>query len=437
MRAFITIAALLCFFAYTPVNFATINKIYDPESYREDIDQLVTSVKENHPRPFMFISEKEFNQLVDTKKNEITSKTTYGQFIWDMSEILASIGCGHSSFRYYFIQEDNILPTNSRFPMDVKVFGDRLYITDPLINSKNLSKGQEILTINGKDTQVILSDIYTHIFADANLKGSKRFNFNVFANSYLAYYFDLTNTYSVKVSGNKDEVRLTMLTDYKHKPMISPKDGCQDQLCLEFINSNTAKLTVRTFNYYGERSKIFEEFIDKSFAEIKARKPQNLIVDIRGNGGGNSFSAAYLLAHIADKEFIFYKEYAPGAERLKQPIEPYPNAYHGDVYVITDGSDGSSAGFFLSLAKSNSFAVIIGDDSGSSFSTNAGYKDHELRNTGIKYRVSTVIMDTNVDGLIYGKPIKPDYRAVQSIDDYLNNKDTILDFTIQMINSKN
>lgn len=426
MRLIIKVVILIALSFDISISFASINQKHSAEQYREDIDQLVKTIKDNHPRPFKFISEKKFAQLVKDKRDGISDKTTYGQFIWDVSEILAAIGCGHSSFRYYFNQENRMLPIEHRFPMDVKVFNNKLYITDPLVNSNHLSKGQEISEINGIKTSVILSDIYRHIFSDANLVGKKRFIFNAYANSYLAYYFDFPEAYSIRLDDRNSPIKLKALTEYQVKPMISPNDTCQKSLCLEFIEEDTAKLTIRTFNYYGKKSKVFEDFVDDSFGEIKRRKPKRLIIDVRGNGGGNSFSAAYLLAHIATKTFTFYKENAPGAERLKQPINPYPNAFSGNVFVITDGSDSSSTGFFLALVKSYGFGKIVGSDSGSSFTTNAGYKDHKLSNTGILYRVSTAIMDTNAEGLIFGEPIKPDYRVTQSIDDYLNGIDTYL-----------
>lgn len=437
MRPMIKVMILMALSLNISISFASINKKYSSEQYHDDIDQLVKTIKDNHPRPFKFISEKQFAQLVKDKKNKISDKTTYGQFIWDVSEILAAIGCGHSSFRYYFNQENQMLPIEYRFPMDVKVFDNKLYITDPLVNSSHLSKGQEIMAINGKKASVILTDIYKHIFSDANLVGTKRHIFNAYANSYLAYYFNFPGAYSIRLRDKNSPIKLKALTEYQFKPMISPKDTCQDSLCLEFIEDDTAKLTIRTFNYYGKKSKVFEDFVDDSFGKIKRRKSKSLIIDVRGNRGGNSFSAAYLLAHIATKTFTFYKQYAPGAERLKQPIDPYPNAFPGNVFVITDGSDSSSTGFFLALVKSYGFGTIVGSDSGSNFTTNAGYKDHELSNTGILYRVSTAIMDTNVEGLTFGEPIKPDYRVTQSIDDYLDGIDTYLIKTLELARTRN
>lgn len=441
MKLNITLILLFVFSAYAGPNKKnaskpTIDTVFSKQQYIEDIQQLSDSILKNHPRPFEFITGYEFKKLIRNKINQITNNTRYSEFIWDMSEILAAIGCGHSSFRYYFIQEDELIPDSKRFPLDVKLFNQKLFIIDPLINSNALNAGQEITEINGVETEKVITTIKKHIFSDGNLVGSKVSQFNVFANSYIAFNFNLTDSYRVKTSQSQKEIKLKNLIDYQHKPMIPKFDKCKENLCLSYLNKETARLTIRSFNYYGDKSKIFEKFIDESFISINQKRIKNLIIDVRGNGGGNTFSSAYLLAHFAAKPFVFFKEYSPSSERLKSVIEPYPNAFKGNVYMITDGGDGSTTGFLLALVKFNNFAKIIGDNSGSSFSTNAGYKDHTLKNTGIKYRISTQVATTNVDGFHHGEAITPDIKVTQTVTDYLNNKDTILDHILEIISLK-
>ena len=93
--------------------------VYPIKSYKEDLDELAKRLTEVNPNAYKFISKDTFWELIKAKKESLTSSTTFGEFIWMCSEIIASINCSHTSMGY-FNQENKMLPLDLRFPLRIK-----------------------------------------------------------------------------------------------------------------------------------------------------------------------------------------------------------------------------------------------------------------------------------------------------------------------------
>lgn len=410
------------------------SKTYSKQAYLEDIDELSKTLTDNHPRPYEFIPKEKFWRNVEEKKKRITDSTTYSEFLWYASSIVASIGCGHTGLGY-FNQEDKILPVGLRFPVEARLIDSRLYVSDPLVNSDELSVGGEILSINGKSINEIKTGIYKHISSDGYNEGFPKEIFNAYFTAIVAYYFNFPNRYEIVVKNRKNPIRLRQLKkQYKYKPRVNPKDKCQDKLCLEIMaNKGIAKLTVRSFAYYGDRFDIFKTFVDKSLKEIQSEKIENLIIDLRLNSGGSDTAGSYLLEHIANRPFIYFAEESTGSYERKQETKPSKHGFQGGTYILMDGNGTSTTGHFLSLVKSNNFATLIGEEAGATYTVNDNSRSFKLTNTGISYRVARNTFFTTAKNLPKNKGVLPDHHLSQKITDFVNGTDTFLEYTIALI----
>lgn len=411
-------------------------KVYSKQAYLDDLDELAKTLTDNHPQPFEFVSKDEFWQNVANKKKLVTDSTTYGEFIWYASSIVASIGCGHTSLGY-FNQEDKILPVGLRFPVEARFIDSGLYVSDPLENSKNLSAGDEIFSINGKDVSEIKEEIYKHISSDGYNEGFPKEIVNGYFTAIIAYHFNFPGKYQVVVKGKNEPVQLSQLKNYKYKPRVNPKDKCQDKLCLEIVDQKgIAKLTIRSFEYYGNEFGVFKSFIDESFKEIQSKNIKNLIIDVRMNGGGSSESGSYLLSHIASRQFTYFAKESGGNDERKQETKPSKLVFRGNTYILTDGNGTSTTGHFLSLVKSNDFATLIGEEAGATYTANDNSRSFKLTNTEMSYRVARNTFFTTAKNLPKNRGVLPDHHISQNITDFVNGTDTVLEYTIALI-SKN
>jgi len=118
------------------------------------------------------------------------------------------------------------------------------------------------------------------------------------------------------------------------------------------------------------------------------------------------------------------------------PMNPSENKFSGTTYVLQDAGCRSTTGHFLSLIKYNKLATTIGEESGGTYLCNDGSRTIKLKNTGISCRIARITFTTTVENLPKHRGIIPDHIVVQDIQDFVNNNDTVLNYTLELIKNK-
>lgn len=411
------------------------NKVYQKHQYLDDLDELANTLTTENPHPYKYMSKEDFWRVVEEKKNSITNNTTYSEFIWHCSEIVANINCWHSTLGY-FNQEREMLPVELLFPLEARLRNDTFYVIDPLVNN-TIKKESEILAINGKNINEIKEDLYRHIWSQAKIETSKKYFLDGYFTSYIPYSLNFPKSYTVTIKGKKIPIKLKQLSYYKPKPRHYPTNLCESKdFCLDFKNANTAVLTIKeTGTYYGNRFSIFKEFIDNSFQQINSNGAGNLIIDYRSNGGGPGYTAIYLLRYLAKEAFI-YKTLSEGSDVAHKSFEPFDNRFKGKLYFLIDGEGGSTTGHLLSIVKDLKLATIIGEELGSNQFCTGGQRQFKLTNTDVFYWVGRYTHISAVNAKSDDRGIMPDHFVTESIQDYLNGVDTVMEYTIKLIREK-
>jgi len=154
---------------YKTYDSTKFSKVYTIENYKQDLDELGRRLTEVNPNAYKFITKDAFWELVTTKKELITSTTTFSEFAWMCSEIIASINCSHTSMGY-FMQEREMLPIQLRFPLEVRLINNTLYVSNALINKDKIALKDEIIEINGIPFNTIKEKIYKHISSQGTIE---------------------------------------------------------------------------------------------------------------------------------------------------------------------------------------------------------------------------------------------------------------------------
>lgn len=413
------------------------NKIYTAEAYKADLDQLSKSIVKIHPNVFKFISQKNFTDIVEKCKSQITENTKFGEFSYLCNKIIASINCAHTGMGGLY-PENEMLPQALKFPIQTRWIGSQLYVIDPMNNSDELKTKDEILAINGVPVATLIDDIYQHVVAQGMVKTTKNHTFNTLSSSLIPYSLGLPEKYSLTLKGAQKPIVLR-----KSEKAVGPYwdylQYCEKQLCFEFLeDKKAALLTITSFNYYSWNNlQEFVDFIDQSFKEIKEKGVQNLIIDVRYNSGGSQSSAIHLLKYLVDKPFTYYsKADFPGkigkieGEEL---IYPMANGYNGKVLFLIDGIGNSTTGHFMSLVKFLKLGTIIGEELGSNQFCSAGSNSCRLKNTKLNYYVANNTHISTATTLPDEKGILPDHFVSQNIDDVINRKDVVKEFALGLL----
>ena len=151
-----------------------------------------------------------------------------------------------------------------------------------------------------------------------------------------------------------------------------------------------------------------------------------LIVDIRNNGGGNSNNgrliAEYLVRH-------------PQRHCIGADIIPQPNAYKGKLFLLTSNFTFSAAESFAIDLKESGNATLVGEATAGD--TGNG-PDFFMSKYGIYFRVPTREPHVSPQGFpLEGIGITPHHKVVQTVDDFFDSKDTVIEYILnELINNK-
>ncbi|RYZ48295.1 MAG: hypothetical protein EOO14_22355, partial [Chitinophagaceae bacterium] len=264
-------------------------------------------------------------------------------------------------------------------------------------------------------------------------------------------------------------------------PTLSKKE--RKRLELESMRSlridtslNTAFMEVNTFT----KGNSLRSFFRKSFKEIKKKKIPNLVVDVRGNGGGSVVLSNLLTKYIADKPFTIadslyalrrtseYGKYRNGrffnwlflqflTRKRKDGTYHFglyegkkfspksTNHFDGTTYIVTGGNTFSAATLFAKTLKDQDDVIVVGEETGGGAYGNSAWliPDVTLPNTGVRFRLPLfrLVIDKNEQKGFGVQPevsALPTVNAIRRSDDYkmVMVKELILSKEIICTNAK-
>ena len=412
------------------------SKTYTKKAYIEDLQQLGEKLLEVHPNALKFISENDFWQTIEEKKSRIIDHTTFAQFAWYCSEIIANVNCSHTTMGSFFLEND-MLPNKLRFPIQTRLINNKLYVIDAHNSSNKIAQKDEITAINNIPISQLISEAYKHIPSQGHIETTKRQVFNVWGAVLIPYVLNFPEQYTIQIKGKSAPIKLKTANNIEVPFRENAIPYCGKDLCLEVDESkNTAVMTIYSFNYYPWNNlDEFTKFVDESFKKINHKQIKNLIIDLRFNGGGSPESSIYLLKLLSKKPFSYFSKTDNSKGYGTQ--QPFNNNYDGNLFFLIDGNGMSTTGHFMALAKELELGTIIGEELGSNHFCTAGQSVLRLKNTKLVYYVANTTSQLAETTLPDERGILPDYTISQNIDDYLNKEDTVKKFAFELITKEN
>ncbi|WP_313361328.1 S41 family peptidase [Empedobacter sp.] len=121
-------------------------------------------------------------------------------------------------------------------------------------------------------------------------------------------------------------------------------------------------------------------------------------------------------------------------------VKPQKNTFKGNIYILCSGKTYSGGSEFVSIAKSYSNAIIIGEETGGGFygQTSGSYVQLLLPNSQLKVRIPLLKFYTTFtsDKIPFGRGVIPDYEVEPTFEEYINGTDSELEFALKHINKK-
>lgn len=401
------------------------------EALLEDLAQLRSILEGNHPQLYRFTSRGEFEQLYDDAEAALNGELTIADVFKPFARIVGAVGCGHTRInlpdQYWTDHRDGYLP------LQVQIVDGQVFVVRCTDAGASIPTGAIISAINGHSMEDLLSDLRLHSTGDGLWHSLRDAGIVRYFSHRIAAVFDYPDEYilSIQETENSEQYEVKLAAVSSSQIPTPPRRSREFDLKTDLPN-RTAYLYIPTFSYYNNVSD-FREYIGNAFKEIKQKNSKNLIIDLRGNSGGDPHCSTYLYSMLIPEPLPYFAERFGGYESYADPLPVYENRFRGDLFILIDGDCFSTTGHITSLLKYHEIGTFIGEETGGTYTCNDASMDFTLRNTRFKGRVARMTFNTAVEMSFY-EGVQPDHRVIPSAHDKHEERDAVMDYTMRLIN---
>lgn len=460
-------------------------KKFSPEQLQKDYEVFRDVLEESHPSLYWYTPKDSVDYYFNIGESKLNDSLPEYQFRNVLSYVLAQIHCGHTSVRASKAAVNYSERTRTwMFPLNIKAWKDTVIVTSTL-NRKdtNVVRGVLLKSIDNRPVSFIVDSMFQHISADGyntTHKYQTISNAGVFRSMY-GSLFGLrlkTPVEYVDTTGvlKKTEITLgtfSIDTARMHREKLHPtpkkekkKAFLQSMRNLKIDTAlNTAFLEVNTFASGNKLRKFFKQ----SFKKIHRQHVDNLVVDMRGNGGGSVILSNLLTKYISNKPFkiadtLFamkrkssywrYEENyflnrlfllflthkkADGHYHFTRYESKYfkperKNHFNGTTYILIGGNTFSAATLFTKALIDQPQVIVVGEETGGGAYGNTAWliPDVTLPNTKVRFRLPLfrLVIDKNAQK---GRGVMPEVEAVPSVNAIRKGEDYKMKKVLEMI----
>jgi C-terminal processing protease CtpA/Prc len=458
-------------------------RTYSAEALKEDIRVLRDMLEEGHGGFDRYTPASVLRKSFDEVMAGLTGPLTELDFYLRLLPLIAEIKDGHTNLTLppeaaAFLDAQAVF-----FPFGLRFLNDKAYIFRNLSPDASLKEGAELLAINGMPMAKIVAELLPLLPSDAGIRTSRlrRLEYAASFGRLLALRYGRPESFRVRLRPFKgqgvEEITVPGATAADIIRLLRERypETAERRPTYELsFRGTTAVLTIRSFGDDPDKGKDrYPEFLESAFRTLEEKNIRDLIIDLRGNGGGHDDYAKLLFAHVMDRPFLYYwtletkknhydlfrftDETAKGREELAGQLKKnargrfdvigHPNSglqqvreprFTGRVAILIDGGSFSATGETTSLFHYYKKAVFFGEECGSGYygNTSGFMVTATLPTTRIRVRIPLVLYTMAVDGYPKDRGIVPDVPVTPTIEDLLAGRDTVMERALAFLERK-
>ena len=453
-----------------------VYKTYSVNQIFEDIDYTERYLLKFHPDPYRYISKDSLHAFVAATKARITKPLTEMQARFYLKQIVSKIGCGHTDVaasKAYVkaIEKLNrpILPLNT-FTLNDKT----MIVVNNLSSDSTIQPGDEIISIDHHALDTILKTLYsvftTDGYNETYKRGGNKYDWFKY---YYSFCYGFKPNYLVTLkdkAGKNYTCNLKAISSLKDTLLLPKKDSVnfiyKTKRCSYSIMDYSKPIAV--IDVDGFSGKHWNRFMRRSFKDIKHKHINDLVIDLRNNGGGQINDGLVLLSYLIHKSikvpfdrkpnliafnpkmkmglgsratavlFTFFIPNSIHKGRLRHFFFGFPkhrNAFKGNIYVLVNGKSFSMSCIAAAYLKYKANATIIGEETGGNVAGSNAIINGTLYlpNTRIRVFIPVYHIYHDIDVINNGYGIMPDYQTIYSKQDILEAVDVDLNKVKELV----
>ena len=454
-------------------SFGQYGKKMNQKKLNKDFERAIDELKKTHPALYRFVSTDSLENLITASREDLKNVKDQLGFYKLLCPIYSAVGDGHTKILVDEYLYDDVLSDHGIFPYTLWLNEDnRLFVIDNAGHDNQLKLGDEIIGIDGRSVQEFVNQVNKYISYEQI----------AYRNSLIAHNFSWLNALitdpdgfvNIQVTGDLSNKRIG-LTDYWKwkKEKVSASERKFNHLFdienneYKILGGNIGYLKIHEFGSY--KLSRYENQVKKIFDSITEENISSLIIDLRGNSGGDPNYVESLIHSVSDiafcrTEMIFQVRNGPasrfyeskyvkkdgdasnknylyfGAEKAFRQPKDVKNEFTGDLYLLIDEDSHSATTSMASVFKCYDLGVIVGNTSGGTRIFQAYSQPMKLPKSNFTCYVSSTLLYTSCSGFHdddgYKEGIEPHYVVNKELEDFISDSDSQLDFVINLIREK-
>lgn len=323
-----------------------VTKMSRTEGRRYDLWLLDRELRRIHYAPYKYVSEKDRTEMV-RKINAGIPAWSDEKILVEMMRYVTSFGDGHTRLS---------VPKISRPRLQFFLFSDGIYVLAGHQDHRDLI-GKRLVEVEGRPVESLFPLVEPLISRD-NSQGVKSLTPNYVTNPVILRGLGIAvgpekiNLTFRSDDGKNEKIAVPYSTDFLPKPDWAVMPHNSEILALKNRSTNY------WFEYLPEQKAMYfqynaianmaeesvAKFTQRLFREIDDRKVEKLIVDVRWNGGGNTFLSQPIILGILERTKL---------------------SHNGGLYVIIGRNTFSGAQNFTTDLSRSAEAIFVGEPTGS------------------------------------------------------------------------
>ncbi len=426
-----------------------------------DLEFLKKELVDYHPGFNWYTSARAMDSLYDVAIDRVKDGAIdHLEFYRIVRGLIAEIRCGHTHTGVPASLEEEVFSEWNFMPLSVTMIGDTVVVAGMLEGSP-LERGDQILSVSGNDIEDIVDKIIRFQSGDGFVGSGRQLSMARYFRLYYQLFVDpYATTYELTVRRRGEELRV-VLEGKPWEQLSSLQPVSNDLQPLNITHEpGYSVLRIATFSSGAIQGadQNYSRFLREAFSDLSRRGVQQLVLDLRGNGGGSDNYGAELVSYLLDKPYGYFErivvtdEYSGyggiedrGGERFVtnhrglSRWEPAKHHYDGDLYVLVDGGSFSTCADVASVLKANGRQLILGEETGGGArgNTSGNRRSVVLPHSEITihiplWKYTTALASTHP----MGRGVIPDVELLPTTWHFVEERDAVMEYVLQLIATK-
>lgn len=432
------------------VDEAIIHKTFTPEDLKEDLQFLVATLEKRHINFYERANRDSIDSLLRSLESTLVEPMNRTQFFKTVGKLNPYFNDAHCLVFPLRAEADRDVEQGHKlFPFHVvlnqsgELYPERSYQRQQ--DNTALDKNDRIDAINGVATADLLDTIETYSHGETQLL--RRHMTTLLFRDWLYTLFGWKDDFSIALA-NGQVLEISARDQWE-----SLENNVVQYNRFEMLG-DVGYLRLASFDV-DEHEAAYRDFIEDTFKKLVSAGSQKLIIDVRGNTGGQSDAGALVLQYLVDKPVNMVskaferihegnkgwfgyrgsvgelKEMDMTKDELIKPVSP-DLRYRGKVVVLMDEMVYSAGILFITTVQDHKIGTLVGRPTGGYANQTGNIEAFFLPNTQLTvYAPARNFVRPNGDAFIH--PVKPDTLLLVP-DSLLSAGDYILEKALTIIN---